>query len=90
VIYHQNIRGINNKIEEVFSQWESKLPHVLYFTQHPLTKLEITCIVIKLYNLEAYFCRKNGGVCTFVHHNLQFTPNDLDEFCTDQEIEIVQ
>jgi hypothetical protein len=29
LIYHQNMRGINNKIEELLSQWASNLPHVL-------------------------------------------------------------
>jgi hypothetical protein len=91
LIFHQNIRGINNKIEELLSQWESRLPHVFYFTEHPLTKPEISRTVIKFYNLGAYFCsksRKNGGVSSFVHQNVQFTPIDLDEFCIDQEIEI--
>jgi exonuclease III len=89
-IYHQNIRGINNKTEELLSQWEFNLPHVLCFTEHHLTKLEITCIIIKFYNLEAYFCHKskNGGVCIFVHYKLQFTPTDLNEYCIDQDIEI--
>jgi hypothetical protein len=32
--------------------------------------------------------KKNGGVSIFVHQNLQFTPIDFDEFCTDKEIEI--
>jgi exonuclease III len=84
-IYHQNIRGINNKIEELLTQWESNLPHVLCFTEQHLTKPEIARTVIKCYNLGTYFChkfKKNGGV------NLQFAPIDLDEFCTDQEIEI--
>jgi hypothetical protein len=91
VIYHQNIGGINNKTEELLSQWKLNLLHVLCFTEHHLTKLEITCIAIKFYNLGAHFChksKKNGGVCTFVHYNLQFTPTDLDEFCIDQNIQI--
>ncbi|PNF24939.1 hypothetical protein B7P43_G09362 [Cryptotermes secundus] len=91
LIYHQNIRGINNKIEELLSQWESKLPHVFCFTEHHLSKPEITCTVITNYNLGAYYCRKSkksSGVSIYVHHNLQFTPNDLDEYCTDQDIEI--
>jgi hypothetical protein len=90
-IYHENIRGINNKIEELLTQWETNQPHVLSFTEHHLTKPEITCTLIESSNLGTYFCRKfkkNGGVSIFVHQNLQFTPTDLDEFCTDQEIEI--
>jgi hypothetical protein len=51
LIYHQHIRGINNKTEELFSQWESKLPHVFCFTEHHLTNPEFTCTVIKFFNL---------------------------------------
>jgi hypothetical protein len=90
-VYHQNIRGINNKTEELLTQQESNLPHILCFTEHHLIKPEIACTVIKSYNLGTYFCSKfkrNGGVSIFVHQNLQFTPIDLDEFCTDQKIEI--
>jgi hypothetical protein len=68
-----------------------ELTSCICFTEHHLTKLEITCIITKFYNLGAYFChksKKNGGVCIFVHCNLQFTPIDLDEFCIYQDIEI--
>jgi hypothetical protein len=90
-ICHQNIRGLNNKIEELLTQWETNQPHVLCFTEHHLTKPEITCTVIKSYNLGTSYChkfKKNCGVSIFNHQNLQFTHSDLDEFCTDQEIEI--
>jgi hypothetical protein len=50
-IYHQNIRGIKKKIEELLTQWETNQPHVLCFTEHHLTKPEIKCTVIKSYNL---------------------------------------
>jgi exonuclease III len=81
LLYHQNIRGINNKTEELLSQWESKFPHVLCLTEYHLTKAAITRIFINSYNLAAYFChksRKNGGVSIFVHQNSQYTPIDLD------------
>jgi hypothetical protein len=91
LIYHQYIRGINNKMEQLLTQWESNVPHVLCFTKHHLTKLEISHTVIKSYNLGTYFChkyKKNGGLSIFFHQNLQFTPTELDEICADQEIEI--
>jgi hypothetical protein len=78
-------------MEELLTQWETNQPHVLCFTEHHLTKPEITCTVIKSYNLGTYYCRKFKKICgvsIFVHQNLQFTHTDLDEFCTDQEIEI--
>jgi site-specific recombinase XerD len=36
-IYHQNIRGVNNKTEELLTHWESNLLHVLCFTEHHLS-----------------------------------------------------
>jgi hypothetical protein len=36
LICHQNMRDINNKIDELLSQWESNLPHVFCFTEHYL------------------------------------------------------
>jgi exonuclease III len=64
---------------------------VFCFTEHHLTKPEISRTVIKFCNLRAYFCRKSrkiGGVNIFVHQNRQFTPTDPDEFCIAQETEI--
>jgi exonuclease III len=91
LIYHYNIRGINDNIEELLTQWESNQPHILCFKEHHLTEPEMTNTVIKSYNLRTYFCRKfkkNCGLSIFILQNLQFTHIDLDEFCTDQEIEI--
>jgi hypothetical protein len=33
-IYHQNIRGLSNKTDELLSQWVSKSPHILCLTEH--------------------------------------------------------
>jgi hypothetical protein len=93
LIYHQNIRGINNKTDELLSQWESKFPHVLCLTEHLVTKAEITRISINSYNLGAYFCRKSrkdGGVSIFVHQNSQYTPTDLDEFLLTKKLKFAQ
>ena len=29
MVYHQNIRGINNKIYELVNQWGTKIPHLI-------------------------------------------------------------
>jgi exonuclease III len=68
-IYHQNIRGINNKIEELLTQWKTNQPHVLCFTEYHLTEPEITCTLIKSYNLGTYYChkfKKNSGVSSSI------------------------
>jgi hypothetical protein len=55
-IYHQNIRGIHNKLE-FLSRWESEIPEVLCFMEHHLSMAEITDF-INHYILGAYFCHK--------------------------------
>jgi hypothetical protein len=74
-IYHQNIRGLSNKIYELLNQWDSQTPQVLYLTEHHLTKAEITRVSINHYNLGAYSCckfRKSGGVSIHVHQSFQY------------------
>jgi hypothetical protein len=34
IIFHQNIRGINNKTDEIVNTIASNPPHVLCFTEH--------------------------------------------------------
>jgi exonuclease III len=90
-IYHQNIRGIHNKLDELLIQCETKIPQIFCFMEHRLSTAEILRTSINQYNLGAYFyrkSRKNGGVRIFVQQNLQYTPIDLEEFCLDQEIEV--
>jgi hypothetical protein len=58
-IYHQNIRGLRNKTDELLSQWDSQTPHVFCLTA------EISRTSINNYYLGSHYCRKtmkNGGV----------------------------
>ena len=90
LIYHQNIRGLRNKIDELFMLWSLNFPHLLCLTEHHLCNDEINSICTP-YNLGAKYCRVNhkyGGVSIFVHETLSFTTIDLSEFCNDQDIEI--
>jgi hypothetical protein len=79
-IYHLNIRGISNKIDELLSQWDSQTPHIFCLMEHHFIKAEILRISINNYNLGAHYChksRKSGGVGIFVHQSLQFAPMDF-------------
>jgi len=70
-LYHQNIRGLHNKIEELTTQWTKQCPHLLCFTEHHLKESEINNIHIKNYKLGASYCRLNrthGEVGIFVHN----------------------
>ena len=78
LIYNQNIRGLRNKIDELFMLWSSNFPHLLCFTEHHLCNDEINCICINPYNLGAKYCRVNhkyGGVIIFVHETLSIHPS---------------
>jgi hypothetical protein len=89
--YHQNIRGLSNKTDELLSQWVSQSPHIFCLTEHHLNKAEITRTSINNFNLGAHYCRKslkNGGIDIFVHQSLQYEPIDLEEFCIDQIIDV--
>jgi hypothetical protein len=82
------MRGINNKTEKLLS---GNLIYPMCSAVQKPSESGITCTIIKSYNSGAYFSyksKKSGHVSIFLHQNLQFTPNDLDEFCIDQEIDI--
>jgi exonuclease III len=89
-VFHQNIRGLLNKTEELISSLSPDFPQVLCLTEHHLKHFEIDFVCVDQYKLGAKFCResfKSGGVSTFVHDTLQFTNINLDEFCKEQDIE---
>ena len=69
IIYHQNIRGINNKTDEIILAFTSELRHVICLSEHHLKEFEINSITLNQYVLASKYCRKTfkqGGVCIFV------------------------
>ena len=91
LIYHQNIRGLRNKIDELFILFSENVPHILCFTEHHLLNDEINSLYINPYNLGTSYCRtkhKYGGVSILVHESIPFSPIDLSNFCYEQDIEI--
>jgi hypothetical protein len=89
-IFHQNIRGLRNKIYELITHLSDCVRQVLSFTEHHLKDFEINNTCINCYNLGAFYCRKNrkfGGVGIFVHDTLSCTPIDLTEYCSEQDLE---
>jgi pyrimidine deaminase RibD-like protein len=66
------------------------LPHILCFSEHHLKQSELEQFNIDNYRLGALYCRKfleKGGVCIFVHKNLNYVNINLSEYCKDQHIE---
>ena len=57
-IFHQNIRGLHRKVDELTTQWLNLSPNILCFTEHHLKDHEIGNICINHYNLGAFYCRK--------------------------------
>jgi len=71
IIFHQNIRGLNNnKVDELSIFLSANLPHIICLMEHHLGANEIDAIVPANYSLGAKFCRntfKNEGVCIFFY-----------------------
>jgi hypothetical protein len=83
-IYHQNIRGLQGKTNELISSLYPELQHLLCLTEHHLVNLELDHTHIQHYNLGAEYCTqtfRQGGVCIFVHKKLTFSSVNLNELC---------
>ena len=82
-VFHQNVRGLRNKNNELLGSVLPQLPPVLCLTEHYLKGQEIETLSIDHYILGAKFRRQNlkhGGTVIFVHESLTFTNIDLQEF----------
>jgi exonuclease III len=91
MVYHQNIRSLRGKFDELLSIWPNACPHVLCFSEHHLHNQEINVLCCSPYKLATKYCRsssKFGGVCIYVHESVSFTTIDLDMFCKEHEIEV--
>ena len=76
MVFHQNIRGLLNKSEELISSLSPDFPQVLYLTEHHLRHFKIDFIYMDKYKFGTKFCReslKSGGVSIFVPDTLQCT-----------------
>jgi hypothetical protein len=71
-IFHQNVRGLCKKTNEMLWNFLWKLSHVPRITEHHWTSLETQSVSIDNYTLAAHYCRKQKqkrGVCTYVKNN---------------------
>ena len=74
-IFHQNIRGLKSKVDELSNSLPPDCPHTRCLTQHHLKYYEIDNLPIDHFKLGSQFCRhefKNGGVGIFIHEDLEF------------------
>jgi exonuclease III len=89
-IFHQNIRGLGNKSNELYCHLHHDLPHILCLSEHQLSESELRRIHLTNYSLGAHYCRKTflkGGVSIFVYINWKYNTTNTDEYNTDKEIE---
>ena len=91
-IFHQNIRGLNSKVDELSNSLWPDCPHILCLTEHHLKNFEIDNLPIDRYKLGSKFCRyqfKNGGRgCILVQKDLYVSPISLDNYCKEKDIEV--
>ena len=90
MIFHQNIRGVNNKTDEIVNTVAKNPPHVLCFTERHLKTYQLDSSLFQNYKLGAKFCRKmyrNGGVCIYIHESFHFSNVNVHKFCKEKELE---
>jgi exonuclease III len=91
IIYHQNIQGLNGKINEFMLSLTPDTPHIICMSEHHLKCHEIDFAYIPSYKLGAAYCRtifKCGGVCIYIHKNISFSNINLTKHCKEKDLEI--
>jgi exonuclease III len=91
LIFHQNIRGINNKMDKILNTIATNPPHVLCFTEHHLNSYQFDNILFQNNKLGANFCRemyKDGGVCIYIHESFQCSNINVYNFCKEKDLEV--
>jgi len=89
-IFHQNIRGLGNKFNELYCHLHHDLPHILCLSEHHPSESELQLIHLTNYSLVANYCRKTflkGGVSIFVYRNLKYSTINIHEYNIDKDIE---
>jgi len=89
-IFHQNIRSLRNKTNELSCHIQDDPPHIICISEHHLKEFELQLTHLANYSLGASYCRKNflkGGVSIFVHRNLKYNNINIDEHNIDKDIE---
>ena len=91
VIFPQNIQGLKNKVNELLLSIYPIKPQLICLSEHHLKYDEINTLHIPSYNLSDNYSRtsvKCGGVCIFLHNDIQFTNINLHKHNKEQDLEI--
>ena len=90
-LFHQNIRGLRGKTNELLCHLHQDMPHLLCLSEHHLRQSKAHFINRENYSIGAKYCRRKlqkGGVSIFIQSHLQFTNLNLDKYCADQDTEV--
>ena len=90
-VYHQNIRGLKGKLDQLSNFLYAEPPHIVCITEHHLKDQEINLTAIDYYKLGAKSCRKqyrNGGSCIFVHESINYNTIPTDHIYKEKDLEI--
>jgi len=89
-IFHQNIRSLQYKMNELLCHLSHDPPHILCITEHHLHHEELASFHVENYVLGSCYCRKlknKGGVSIFVNNSIKFTSLDIQNYYVDQDFE---
>jgi hypothetical protein len=73
-IFHQNIRGLRTKCNELLCHLQEHSPNLLCLTEHHLGNDEITLLNLDNYVLGAHYSRihlMKGGTCIYFHNRFK-------------------
>jgi hypothetical protein len=90
-IFHQNVRSLRYKTNELLCCIQDDPPHILCFTEHHLQYSELVLLHFENYTLGAHYCRNTkhmGCVGMYIQENIPFTCLEIGNYCKDQDIEI--
>jgi exonuclease III len=92
-IFHQNIRGLRCKSEELILSFEMDNinPHIVCLSEHHMEEQELLHLTLSGYILGSSFSRKHlerGGVCIFVCKDLNVNKIDISHNCREKDLEI--
>jgi hypothetical protein len=91
ITFHQNIRGLTRKTDQLLISLSCSNPQVLCVTEHHLRPDEINNVHLGHYTLGTHYCRKlykQGGVAIFVSKHLEFQKIDLNQHVKEKDLEV--
>jgi hypothetical protein len=89
-IFHQNIRGLGNKANELHCHLCHYLPHILCLAEHHLSVSKLQVTHLTNYSLGARYCRKTflkGGIIISFYRKLKYNTINIDEHNIDKDTE---